>query len=387
MKVRQIAFKLHRYVGMMVGIILTIVGLTGSFLVFGHEIDHLRNLPLMEVVPQGDRVSIDSILEPVKKAYPNLKLSSIDLPRKPEETYKVGMASPDDKWIDVYVHPYTGAILGKRQWGQTLMTFIYDIHMTLLAGEIGEMVVGFCGILLLILGVTGLILWPGWKKLTPGFKIRWNSPARLLNYDIHKVGGIFSAVFLVAIAFSGAAIIFHEQFEPAVYWLTGTPKPAEVKSTIIANSPPSSLETVLQKANAALPGGEITFIALPKKPDGVFRVTKKLAGEAHPSGRNRIYLDQYSAKVLRVDNALVAPIATKIMNVLFPLHIGAYGGLVMRIIYVFVGLAPMVLFITGFVLWRQRQWAIARRQEAIRQSQGLPAPDREILVTTAWPWI
>jgi len=362
MKLRKSALILHRVVGVMVGLLLIVIGLTGSALVFWHEIDESLNPQLMHVVPQGDRISPDAILKPVQTSYPSLKLDSIDLPQKPDATYKVWLKSKDDKWINTYVNPYTGAILGQRQWGRTLMTFIYDIHITLLAGEVGGIVVGICGILLLLLGVTGLIVWPGWKQFAQGFKIRWKSPVQLVNYDIHKVGGILSAVFLLVIASTGAAMIFYTQFEGAVYSLTGTPKPPEPKSTLIANSPPMAVDTILQKANAALPGGEITYVSLPTEADGFFRVAKKLASEATPHGRSRVYLDQYSGEVLGVENALEAPLANRILNALFPLHIGLYGGLAMRILYLFIGLAPAVLSITGFAIWWSKTYAVRNRQ-------------------------
>lgn len=351
MKLRQLAFTLHRYIGVMLGVLLVIVSLTGSALVFWHEIDHARNPQLMEVVPQGQRKSLESIANTARSSYPNLQLSFIELPRQRETTYKMWMTSKDNQRINVYVHPYTGEVLGSRQWGRTLMTFIYDIHMNLLAGKFGEFVVGSCGILLLLLGITGLILWPGWRRVTTGFHIRWQSPLPLINYDIHKVGGVVSSGFLILIACTGAAMIFHSQFEGAVYSLLGTPKPEKPKSTIVANRSPIALDAVLQKADAALPGGETTYLTLPTAPDESFNVTKKFPDEITPSGSSEIYLDQYTGEVLRVDEPFKAPLATKIVNALFPLHIGAYGGLGMRIVHLFIGLALAVLAVTGFVLW------------------------------------
>ncbi|CAA9304505.1 Uncharacterized iron-regulated membrane protein; Iron-uptake factor PiuB [uncultured Leptolyngbya sp.] len=369
MKLRKLTFTLHRYVGVMLGLLLLVIGLSGSSLVFWKEIHHSRNLSLMQVAPQGERVTLDSILEPVRQAYPNWQLTGIFLPRQPTDTYEVRMQANKDQRIDVYVNPYTGELLGSRQWGQTLMSFVYKLHYTLLAGKIGEKIIGTCGLLLLLLCMSGLILWPGWKKLGTGFKIRWRSPARLVNYDVHKVVGLLSVVFLSLTAFSGAGLIFYTEFEGVVYWLTGTPKLPEATSTLVAGKPPIALDAVLQKADAALPGGEITYIRLPQEPDGAFQVAKKLPQEAHPNGGSSVYLDQYSGEILRVDNAQEASLANRILNALFPLHIGAYGGLGMRIFYVFLGLAPVTLSATGFVLWRHRQWDKARRQEAIRQAE------------------
>ncbi len=395
MKLRKLALILHRYVGVLFGLLILVIGVTGSALVFYKEIDRAINPHLFHVVPQGesasqtlrDRVSPDSALQIVRSAYPDLKPSYIDLLQKPDAVYTVGMTSKKDEFIYAYVNPYSGAILGTQQWGRTLMTFVYDIHITLLAGEVGEKVVGICGLLLLLLGVTGAILWPGWRKLPSGFQIRWQAPWQLVNYDLHTVGGIVSVLFLLLIASTGAAMIFHEETEPAVYWLLQTPKPPALTSTPQAGKSPLTLEEILHKADAALPEGKTTFISLATKPEGIVRVTKKLPQEIRPDGRSRVYLDQYSGKVLRVENALTVPLGTRIMNGLFTLHTGIYGGLGMRILYIFVGLTPTVLFITGFVMWRQRQWAIARRQEAIRQSQGIPEPRPKIYPTTEVPWI
>ncbi|MHC5933227.1 PepSY domain-containing protein [Nostoc sp.] len=40
----------------------------------------------------------------------------------------------------------------------------------------------------------------------------------------------------------------------------------------------------------------------------------------------------------------------RVLNSFAPLHYGTFGGLTTRILYVFVGVAPLVLFITGFVM-------------------------------------
>ncbi|MEH2423610.1 MAG: PepSY-associated TM helix domain-containing protein [Nostoc sp.] len=43
------------------------------------------------------------------------------------------------------------------------------------------------------------------------------------------------------------------------------------------------------------------------------------------------------------------------LNFFTPLHYGTFGGLPTRILYVFVGLTPLILFITGFVMWQYRK--------------------------------
>ena len=39
----------------------------------------------------------------------------------------------------------------------------------------------------------------------------------------------------------------------------------------------------------------------------------------------------------------------------YPLHFGNWGGILIKMMYSFFGIAPALLSITGFIIWRQRQ--------------------------------
>ncbi len=43
------------------------------------------------------------------------------------------------------------------------------------------------------------------------------------------------------------------------------------------------------------------------------------------------------------------------MNAFVPMHYGTFGGNLTRILCVFVGLSPTILFITGLVMYRLRR--------------------------------
>lgn len=385
MKLRPIALVLHRYVGVMVGILLAIVSLTGSSLVFWKEINVFLNPQMFQVIPQGDRVSVQFVLDTIRSAYPHWQLNFLELPRALDRVYTARMLLNSGDFAYVYLNPYTGEVMGFQQWGRTVMSFIYNFHVSLLGGKFGETLVGICGLLLLLLSVTGIILWPGWKKLVAGFTIRWRSAPQLINYDLHKVGGILSCVFLIAIASTGTAMIFPAQFKGVIYPLAGTPKLPELTSTMVANAPPVTADIILQKADLALPGKTI-YITFPSKRQGTFVVRKKLVGDIHPNGSSNVYLDRYSGQVLRVENGFTAPVASQIINLLFPVHIGAFGGLKTRILYVFIGLTPTLLSITGLVLWRRRQWRLAQRREASRQTTAIVAEPQKFYPIAEWPW-
>ncbi|MFB2983435.1 PepSY-associated TM helix domain-containing protein [Microseira sp. BLCC-F43] len=371
MKLRYFSLFLHRYAGVMTGILLVIICLTGSVLVFSEEIERLLNPKLFYVTPQSQQISVQRVVDTAQKAYPELKPQRVLVPQKPNETYTVLMTSPQERFTDVFINPYNGKILGSRPWEQTLYGILLDLHVKLFAGDTGKTVVGIYGLSLLFLSITGIILWPGWRKVATGFQIRWKSPTILVHYDIHKVGGILSVVFLSLITFTGVAMIFSTQFESAVYSMVGTPPQlGEPTSKVVAGVPSMSVDGLLKKASLALPGTR-TFKFYPtKNTQDPFVVWMIFPQEKNEFNKHLyVYLDQYTGKVLQIDDPRKATLATRILDAQYILHIGSYGGLPMRILYAFIGCVVVVLLITGLALWRRRLWLIARRVEAIRHRQ------------------
>ena len=62
-----------------------------------------------------------------------------------------------------------------------------------------------------------------------------------------------------------------------------------------------------------------------------------------------------------------ASLGDRILNSFNDLHYGTFWGLPSRIFYMFVGFAPLILFITGFVMWKHR-YRIKSPTEFIKQS-------------------
>ncbi|MBW4611871.1 MAG: PepSY domain-containing protein [Desmonostoc vinosum HA7617-LM4] len=370
MKIRTLALTLHRYIGIFAGVLLVIISVTGSLLVFDDEIDHLLNPHLLEVVPQAELISPQAAALTVAKAFPDLKLHSIAIPQARDGVYKLIAINSKDKPIEYYINPYNGDILGSRPWAQTVTGLIGELHVHLFAGELGGTIVGMCGILLFVVGITGVLLWNGWRRLAWGLQIRWRSPGKIINYDLHKVGGILSVVVLCVLALTGTAIVFWSQLEGPVYWLTGSrPKPAEVVSQVVAGVPTMGINAIVQKAEAALPGAKTFMIYLPKQPQEVFYMWMRFP-QANAFQRDAyMQLDRYTGKILWLDNPQTAPLAASIENTQYVLHFGQYGGLLTRILYFVIGFIPVILFVTGIIIWQQRQWALARRTEAIRIRQ------------------
>lgn len=356
MKVRRVIFNLHLYTGLAAGLLLVLSGLTGSLLVFREEIEGLVYPELMKTAPRDERVPLQAVLEAVGRAYPQDRPFSIRMPRTPQQTYVVRMNGAHD--LFVYADPYSGKVLGAHRQEDTFMGWIGLLHTELLSGERGETILGIGAVLLVCMGMTGIILWwPRHGKISPGFKIQWSAHWKKVNFDLHRASGIYAALFLLITAFTGVSLVFNKSVVGLINVVTQSPaRPAPpLSEPPRAGVPTSSLDALLQQADHILPTATITWINFPQTPQAPWVVRKKLPQESHPNGRNFIYFDQYTDRVLQVENTATAPLGTRIYNVLYPIHIGVIGGIPTRILQVIIGLALPVLFITGFVMWKNRR--------------------------------
>ncbi|MFN3648223.1 MAG: PepSY-associated TM helix domain-containing protein [Armatimonadota bacterium] len=376
MKLRRLLFNLHLYIGLAVGLLVSLTGLTGSLLVFSPEIDALLHPRLLRAsAPSTARqnspaVSLDAVLSTVRSAYPEHRLQQILPPGTPEETYEIWL---NGRELRVYVDPASGAILGTRSLRGDPVSFLFDFHAHLLAGDAGETVVGTGGLLLIFLGVTGVVLW--WpKQLRQGLTVQWRASWKRVNFDLHRVGGILAVPLLLLIALTGAALVFGTFFTEAAYRLTRTPPPPpRPSSTPRPGARPLPLDGLVRAARAALPGLIPTRITPAAKPEAAVVVRGRLPQELHPNGMSFVYLDQYTGAVLRADNALLAPAAPRLLNLRYPVHIGRYGGLFSRLVHVLVGLTPAILFVTGGLMWWNRMSG-RRRRAARRDGKSSGAP-------------
>lgn len=360
MKVRRVVFNLHLYTGLAIGLLLVLSGLTGSLLVFHEEIKELVYPELMKTTPRDKHASLQTVMETVGHAYPQDKPFSIRLPRTPQQTYVVKMNNAHD--LFVYADPYNGKILGAHRQEDTFMGWLTLLHTELLIGERGKNILGVSALLLICMSITGLFLWwpPNGKgKISRGFKIDWPAPWKKVIFDIHRAAGIYTALFLLIIAVTGASLVFNKTVAELTNFLTASPP----RPTPPLSAPPGageaslSIDDLLQQADRILPTATITWINFPQTPQASLVVRKKLPQESHPNGRNFIYFDQYTGRVLQVENTAIAPLGTRIYNVLYPIHIGVIGETFTRILQAISGLTPFILFITGYVMWRNRRKA------------------------------
>jgi len=354
MSPRKIILKLHLYLGLTVGLLFALIGVTGSLLVFSEEFDRALNPSILSVPVGQSKADYGAVESAVIASFPDEKIYRIRLPRDSEDVYEFWMNGSEG--LRVYVDPYTGRVLGSRDYSETFRGRLFLLHTTILGGEWGKSIIGIGAFVFLAIGISGLVLWwRGLRNVKRGLSINVRSGWKRANFDVHNAVGYFAFFLLSINIVSGIYLIFNATFEKTVNRLTVTEdRPPAPLSTDVAGRAPLPAAEIVERVGRVFPDAEATWFYIPASPQAAYMVRKKFPAEHHPNGKSFVYLDQYTGEVLRTENATEVGIATKFVNDLYPMHIGRVGGLPHRLLQVAVGITPTLLLTTGFLIWRNR---------------------------------
>ena len=227
-RLRHAVRAVHLWLGLGIGGLLVMLGLTGSVLVFYPELDALLHPQIREQASAQTKPDWDRALATVRQAYPDKQG-----PWRFELTGEAGAiparyytpperAGHDFRPMMVWLSPDGSRVLRRDYWGEYAMTFLYDLHYRLLLGETGGALLGWLGFVLLALLLSGL--WAWWPKGSwiKAFRLKLRAhPQRSLR-DWHKLAGLSGLLFLVILTVTGIMLALPEESDSALA-ATGLP--------------------------------------------------------------------------------------------------------------------------------------------------------------------
>lgn len=362
---RRASVALHRWVGLGAGLLLAVIGLTGSALVFREEIDRALNPGLLRVAARAERQPLEAAVRAAVAAHPEAPAPRrVRLSRRADGVTEVWMGTKPD--LFVYVDPYTARVLGARRPTEFLTGWLFELHSHLLGGETGHRVAGAASLVLVALSLSGLVAWwPGRRKLGVALTVARDRGRRRLVLDLHRAGGFYVSGFLLLSGTTGASLVFHEQFEAALNRAFRSaalpPAPAAASAPALPALP---LDSALAVAERVAPGGYVSYVYPAATPGQAVMVRKRRPGELHQNGKTFVYVDPRDNRLLGLVDGPTSPAGARAYSALYPLHTGVVGGLPTRLLLVLVGLTPAALFVTGVLMWRARPRRGATRSAA-----------------------
>ncbi|HWA99196.1 MAG TPA: PepSY-associated TM helix domain-containing protein [Pirellulales bacterium] len=351
MTVRTTILKFHRWLALLATVPLMLLGLSGSVVTFENEIDRALNPKLWLVETSGEPLARQALLDGVQRGFPNDAIAALRLPAGDDRAVEIALRSG----MLVYADPYTGDVLGTRRRNEIVAARIHQFHTNLLLGPPGSWINGMAASVLVLLSLSGLWLWL-WPKTAA---IRWRGSGRRFFYDAHSATGLYGAALWIIVGFTGAIMNFEAIAQPALYWLTRTQgvDPPPLTSADANDGSALAADEIIDAARDALPGAAVTLLSLPKKSDDVFVVYMKFPEDRTPAGRSRVYVDQYSGKVLWVTNTRTVPWGVWLWNQHRAVHTGDLFGWPSRLLICAASLLVAVQTVTGLVVWWQARRA------------------------------
>lgn len=370
---RAIWLKIHLWLGLALGLFLSIIGVTGSALVFFQEIDEALNPELRIVAPppQGRAAwrPLEEIADAARAAIPaNSHLGWCYWPQSDDEAflfyYQVeNRASERPDTRHVFVDPYAAKVTGTRLWHSSggvfessIVGFLFKLHYQLLVPGLGDTVVGVMAALAFISTVTGVVLWwPRNRKWRKAFTMKWPARPERLNYDIHRLSGFFLLPVALAVLLSGLYFNLPHQFRAVVEAFSQLTKVEKYRSR--PETPTHvSLDEALAIVARQFPEGRIYAVTMPKPGNGSYAVNQLFPIGWGLEGRRTIYIDQFRGDVLHVNDPLSGD-GDGFMAWQWPLHSGYVLGWPGRIAVFVFGLSWPLVFVTGVIRWLQKRRA------------------------------
>ena len=354
---------LHRGSGGFIGLLLAVLGLTGTILLWE---DAWVSLPAAND-PVIERVETMAAIAERAAAHGAIRITFANEEIGLHQIAREGGAGSYVNQAGMTVTSW------QSQWERPEL-WIFDLHHHLFSGETGETVAGIAGIFGLLFVVTGSILW--WRSRRA---FRWRlwprnfQPGAIVAY--HRDIGILVAPLLLISFLTGVGMVFPGATRVALSpfgKLEARIKPPEADPA----TGPASIGAMLAAAKARFPEAELRRLTIPANPDAPYSVRLRQPFEWNPNGRTALFFDG-RGKLLRVDDPATAGRAAAIIETFYPIHTGKAGGLAWKLLMTLSGLGLTLLgSLATWSFWLRKAKRVPTKTISPAGRGNKPNPDR-----------
>lgn len=237
-------------------------------------------------------------------------------------------------------------------WVLPVFEFIRHLHIELLTGLAGEVVLLYVGAMALVLGLSGLWLW--WP-MRAGFHWRWVvPPLRRLKLKsflrLHSQSGIVILPMFLLVTLTASVMMF-QKVRNAIN--------AEELKVVTAVSPASidsgQLIAAVRLADATVGFSWPTYIRVVPGDTPLAKIRLRLDGEWHPNGRTNVFVDMEQQLVTTLQLVSEDTPGKKVLNQMYPLH-SSYGmPFFYSLLTMLVGIGATWSIVTGTGSWLRRR--------------------------------
>jgi uncharacterized iron-regulated membrane protein len=366
-------FQAHWLVGISVGVLLAMMGLTGATMSFKDPLLQAMNAEVRTIPANGTRLPMPVLLEraATEAQRQGAQLRGFALPKEPDAAARVTFVSHEEESVR-FLNPYTGEWRDGGTRGEAFFEVVEETHRGLITDRIGGKYVGrrildIAAILLVAMVATGLYLrWPrrvtNWRAW---FVIDRRLRGRGFLYSLHAVIGTYVLPLLLLSALTGLYFAY-DWYGAMLETIAGVPPAAEEKKAGPLAPPDFAvLWNVFERQTAGNPVGNVVM-RFPLEDGEALRVQYYDVNAPHDEAINTIKLDSATAEVLMYERHAEKPAGSRLLASMLAIHKGNFFGVPGMALLMLSSLALPIFVISGWMMYleRRRIEARARKRQA-----------------------
>jgi len=353
---RRALFQAHLWSGIFLTIYVIVIAITGAILVFEDEFTAMTLPSTLNPYDPARIAPISAVMHAFETACPGCNATNLETPSRSVPAYQILAVGPDHRELHLIADPLTAAIsIQSRTW----VEWVHDLHVNLLLGNAyGVQINGIGAVVLLVLTITGLILWwPGLKSWSRGLKLSFRHNWRRINFDAHNAIGFWTLLIVFWWSISGIYFAWYRQVVAAVSLVSPLQGMHSPDLPTLGQHPGVrvSVESIVAAAQHASPSGHLFSISDPSLNSPVTYVLMDLRAPGDFSHRDIVTVDTATARILTVWHyGQNVTFGDWIIWSMHPLHFGTLWGLPIKILWFLIGLSLAVLSVTGLLMYWNR---------------------------------
>lgn len=373
--------KIHLWLSVPFGIIITLVCLSGAMLVFEPEITRAVKSDVYYVSEIKDSaLPLDELMETVKATLSDsVSVTGVTVFSDNSRTYQVNLSRP--RRASLFIDQYSGQITGKYE-RIGFFSAMFKLHRWLLDSanphgdgvKIGKTLVGISTIIFVIALITGVIIW--WPRARKGLlhslSISFSNGWKGFWKGLHVAGGMYALILVLAMALTGLTWSF-DWYRSAFYAVCGvehTPR----------NFSQATTKTDADKGGRREGGGgagrhsgdgdgegsrhsefgrwqQVYDKIKTQNPDAPqitissesATVTLGNSGNSHAA--DRYEFNRRTGEITRSTKYADTVESDKLRGWIYSIHTGSLGGVFTRILWMLAALLGASLPLTGYYIW------------------------------------
>lgn len=374
---RKFFSKLHLWLSIPFGMLITLICFSGAALVFEKEVMELsrRDLYFVKQV-ETTPLPLEQLMAQVAATLPDsVSVTGVNISSDPERAYQVTLSKP--RRASMYVDQYTGEVTGRYERAP-FFTFMFRMHRWLLDsmkpdGGIfwGKMIVGTSTLMFVFVLLSGIVIW--WprtrKALKNSLKIVTDKGWRRFWYDLHVAGGMYTLVFLLAMALTGLTWSF-QWYRTGFYKVFGVEAQAggdhghaEAKKGGERSGKRSEDDGARERCNRSpYAHWQRVYDQLAEANPGYRQITVSNGSATVAASRfgNQRGADRYTfnprnGEITGATLYKDQDNSGKIRGWIYSVHVGSWGGMFTRILTFIAALIGTSLPLTGYYLWLRKR--------------------------------